>query len=225
MSSYSTAIGPRLVIALTALVALALAAACAKRSTEPDARGTHTLSGRVRLVGFVVRSDGVVEGNRVVDDADGVPVELRSGPTTLTVTHTVDGVYRFPGLAPGAYRARSVVHGGVMDETADLTVKEGDLFSVDTIELRSQGDIHPAPNPSGTFVVVSFGIPDTQFVRLRIQDVRRNVVQSLFGQVLPMGRYEAAWTWRDFTGQPATDPCYWVTFESGADRRAHLLFR
>lgn len=222
MSRTSTATRLRL---LTALILLALASACAKRSTEPDTGGVHTLSGRVRLVGFVVRSDGVVEGTRVVDDADDVPVELLRGPTTLAMAYTVDGVYRFPGLVPGAYRARSVVLGSIMDQTADLTVKDGDLFSADTIELRSQGDIHPAPNPSGGFVVLSFAIPDTQFVRLRIQDVRGNVVQSLFGQELPMGRYEAAWTWRDLSGQPATDPYYWATFESGADRRAHLLFR
>ncbi len=214
---------PASVIALTA--ALALVSACAKTSpTEPDRSRTYTLSGHVRLVGYLVNFDGTFAGTRHVDDADGVPVELRYGPSVLARTHTVDGVYRFPGLRPGSYRVRATAFGSIWDETTDLQIHDGDLFSGDPLDLRSRGDIHPAPNPFTGLVVMSFAVPDSQFVSLKIRDMQGDVVQSLYGQWLPKGLYMTAWNGYDSHSQPATAPCYWATFESGADIRAQLLF-
>ena len=208
------------------LAALALAPACAKRSsTDPVRAGVHTLSGRVRLVGQLTLFDGTFAGTRVVEDADGVPVELLYGDQVLARTSTVDGVYAFSGVRSGGYQVRSTVVGKVSDVTTTLTVNDGDLFSSDPVELRSFGDIFPAPNPSTNLVLLSFDVPDSQFVSVKIRNLRGDIVQSLYGQWLPKGRYEGAWNGYDSHNQPATEPYYWVTFESGPDTRAQLLFR
>jgi hypothetical protein len=212
-----------LAIASIALVAAILTGSCSDDPTSPSAR--YTLSGRVRLVGFMVNPDGGFAGTRVVDDADGVPVQLRYGQEVIASTVTVDGVYRFPGLAPGAYRARSSIVPSVADETGDLTISNGDVFSGDPIELRSAGDLFPAPNPFSSFVRILFEIPDTQFVEVRIRDLRGNTKIQLFGQGLPAGAYETAWT----VPPGDTDPYSWVTFESHVygrkESRAQLLMR
>lgn len=211
-----------LAAAIALLAALALVSACAKTSpTDPAKAGRHTLSGRVRLVGHLVNFDGTFAGTRNVDDADGVPVELRYGDAVLARTQTVDGVYTFPGLQPGAYRVRAFAFGSVWDETIDLQVNDEDVFSSDLIEVRSVGDIHPAPNPFTGLVTLSFAVADSQFVSLKIRDLQGDVVQSLYGQWLPKGLYLSAWNGYDSHNVPATEP---YTFESGADVRAQLLF-
>lgn len=215
----------RLALTLALLAACALPSGCSKRSTTEPQVGRYSLSGRVRLIGHEVRSDGVVTGTRVVDDADGVHVVLIYGTQTIAQAFTEDGVYRFTGLGPGGYVARAIVLGVVQDETATLTVTGRDVVATDTIELRSLGDIHPSPNPSNGLVILSFGIPDTQYVELRIRSLRGTLVQSLYGQVLDMGRHDAQWTWVDLQNQPATEPYYWATLQTGSDTRAHLLMQ
>jgi hypothetical protein len=213
---------PFAIVSLAILAAI-LTGSCSKDPTSPGAR--YTLSGRVRLVGFKVDPDGRFAGTQTVDDADGVPVELRYGASVIASTVTVDGVYRFPGLVPGAYRVRSSVVPSVADETANLTISYGDIFSLDTIELRSAGDLVPTPNPFSSFVRILFEIPDSQFVEVRIRDLRGNTKIQLFGQGLPAGLYETAWT----VPPSDTEPYSWVTFESHiygrTESRAHLLMR
>lgn len=215
----------RSALSLALLAALASPSGCAKRSTTEPIAGRYALTGRVRLIGHEVRSDGVVTGTRVVEDADGVRVALVYGTRTLAEAFTQDGVYRFTGLGPGGYVARATVLDDVQDETMTLTVTDRDVVATDVIELRSVGDLHPSPNPSNGLVLLSFGIPDTQFVELRIRDLGGTVVQSLYGQVLDMGRYDAQWTWVDLQNQPATDRHYWATLRTGDETRAHLLMR
>ena len=215
----------RFALSLAMLAPFAFPLGCAKRSTTEPVVGRHALSGRVQLVGHEVRFDGVVTGTRVVEDADGVPVDLVYGTRTVARAFTQDGVYRFTGLAPGGYVARSIVLGPVQDETMTLTVTDRDVFATDVIELRSVGDLHPSPNPSNGLVILSFGLPDTQYVDLRIRDLQGTLIQRLYGQELDMGRYDAQWTWVDLQNRPATDPYYWATLQTGGETRAHLLMR
>lgn len=215
----------RFAVWLAMLAVIAFPSGCSRRSTTEPVVGRFALSGQVRLIGHEVRFDGVVTGTRVVEDADGVPVDLLYGTRTIARAFTADGVYRFTGLAPGGYVARSIVLGPIQDETMTLTVTDRDVVATDVIELRSAGDIHPSPNPSNGLVLLSFGIPDTQFVELKIRSLRGTLTQSLYGQVLDMGRHDAQWTWVDLHNQPATDPWYWATLQTGGETRAHLLMR
>jgi hypothetical protein len=187
--------------------------------------GSYSLSGHVQLTGYLVDDAGRFAGTRVVDDADGVAVDLYYGRTAVGHALTSHGTYRFGGLAPGAYHARAAVIGDVADETTELTIVHGDLASGDTLRLASMGDLYPTPNPATDLVYLSFDLPDTEQVDLRILDLQGHITQHLLSNVLPAGRRETLWNGRDDAGHPVTGTMYWITFESGADTRAQLLFR
>jgi len=205
------------------LLAAVLAAACREQPTAPGQN--YALSGRVRLTGYLVDDRGVFTGTRVVNDADGVDVELRHGYNFSRHATTVAGAYRFDGLSPGLYTVRARVIGGIADETRDLTIVDRDIVSGDTIQLVSSGDIYPVPNPGYSYSYLWFSIPDTEQVELRVRDLKGNTTQVVVSKNLPKGLQSAYWNWRDQYGQLVSGSLYWVTFESGSDMRAQLLFR
>lgn len=215
----------RVTIATIVLAVVALAGACAERDSPTTPNAYHSLSGRVQLVGHLVTAAGTHVGTRVADDADGVPVELLFGPNVLATTTTVDGIYRFSGLTSGAYRTRSTVIGNIGDETMNITIANTDVFSADVLVIESQGDIDPMPNPSSGEVVALFGVAGTQFVDLQIRDLAGGLTRTLYKKTVDPGLQQALWTGHDESNNPVTAPYYWITFESGADKRAQLLFR
>ena len=163
--------------AASCLLAMTLVGGCSTENpTEP---GSYSLSGRVRLTGYLVDGSGRFLGTREVDDADGVNVELRHGNYAPIHSTTVDGVYQFDGLAPGAYTVRAQVIGDIADETNTLTIVRGDLVSGDTLRLRSLGDILPYPNPAADIAYLSFALPDTQQVDIRVRDMQGNTIQVI----------------------------------------------
>ena len=209
---------------LLCLVATILSAGCS--SEEPTAPGrTYSLSGRVRLTGYLVDANGRYAGLRDVDDADGVEVELRYGENWSRFARTVDGVYWFGGLAPGQYRVRARVIGELADETNPLTIVSADLFSGDTLRLKSIGDILPIPNPGSDYFDLFFAIPDTQHVDMRVRDLPGNTTQVIVSKIMEPGLQRVYWNGRDGNGQLVRGSLYWVTLETGTDKRAHLLFK
>src|SRR5262245_4660857 len=205
------------------IAACALAGDCGHR--EPTAPvGGYSLSGHVVLTGFLVDDQGRFAGTRVVSDADSVAVDLYYGPKVVGHAITSRGTYRFDGLTPGAYHARAVVIGDVADESADLTIVRDDLVSADTLRLISKGDLFPIPNPATDVVFVIFDLPDTQQVDIRIRGMRGGITQHLLSKVLLPGHQEVLWNGRDDDGNLVAGKLYWITLESGADRRAQLLF-
>jgi hypothetical protein len=205
------------------LLATVLAAACREQPTAPGQN--HTLSGRVRLTGYLVDARGVFAGTRVVDDVDGLDVELRHGSSFSRHAKTVAGGYRFDGLGPGLYTVRAQVIGDIFDETRDLTIVDHDVVSGDTIQLKSFGDIFPIPNPGYSYTDLWYAIPDSEHVDLRVRDMQGNTTQIVVSKDLPTGIQRAYWNWRDQSGRLVSGSLYWVTFESGSDMRAQLLFR
>jgi hypothetical protein len=187
--------------------------------------GTFSLSGHVRLVGSLVDAGGKFAGTRTVDDANGVRVELRFGHQVLGATTTVNGVYRFSGLAQGAYHAAAFVTPDVSDETTELTLTDHDLVSGDLLTLRSTGDLYPIPNPASGVVRILFGVTDTAVVEIRVLDMQGNIVQHVLSKELLPGPREADWNGRNDQGILVSGALYWFTFKSGIDRRAQLLFR
>ena len=215
--------GTRLV---TAAASVCLLATCSSDTpTEPATPGRYTLTGRVRLTGYMVDANAQPAGQRVVDDADGVKVELMYGNAVQATTTTVDGGYRFPNLAPGAYQVRSRVVGSVADETSVITIVSWDLTAADTLRLTAMGDLRPVPNPAADTVAISFWIAAPQVVSLRIRNLQSTPIQTLFEGPMTAGLRTVRWDGRDTANHPVTGSMYWATFESGADIRAHLLFR
>ena len=186
--------------------------------------GTFALTGHLRLTGYLVDANGRFAGTRVVNDADGVEVELRFGPASLGRTNTRAGTYRFDGLRPGAYRVFASVIGEVADASRELTIVDRDLTAGDTLTVISRGDLFPIPNPSPDVVYVLFDVPDSADVAVRILDMQGRVQQHLLTKRV-QGLQQVLWNGRDDAGELVPDRMYWITFEAGEDKRAQLLFR
>lgn len=198
-------------------------AACSR--DQPTAPRLYSITGHLRLTGSLVDSNGVFVGHRVLGDADGVAVELLHGSEVVGRTTTVDGLYRFSGLRPGGYVARSRVIGDIGDQTSPLVIAVADVVSADTLRLGSRGDLRPVPNPFVDTTRVYFLAPDTMWVDMSILDVGGNAIMSLLAlEVLP-AEHAISWNGRDQRGRPVAPSLYWVTYVAGLDVRAQLLFK
>jgi|SRR5262245_7381024 len=206
-------------------VALGCVALAACSNEEPTAPTSHSLTGKVRLTGYLVNEDGTHGGTRVVENASGVQVELLHGNTVVGRTTTVDGTYRFSGLAPGDYVARSRVVGTVGDQTVPLVIASTDIVSGDPLDVASSGDLVLAPNPMVDTVQVHFGVPAGAMVEIKVVDLGGGLVRTLLASGTAQGRWVVLWGGVDEHGQPATAAMYWVTYQAGPDFRAHLVFR
>jgi hypothetical protein len=177
------------------------------------------------MKGYLVEDDGRFAGTRIVGDANGVEVELACGSQIIARTTIVGGVYCFDGIAPEAYVARTRVIGDIGDRTGFLTVTYSDLTSADTLRLEPRGDLSPTPNPVLESTWISFDVPDTQDSDVRILGLAGGTVRILLAlEVLP-ARHRVLWDGRDQAGAPTGPGMYCVTFVSGLDVRAQLLFR
>jgi hypothetical protein len=213
----------RLCVGLT-LLALP---ACAKRESPAAPTRLYSITGRVQLSGPVVDTSGVFLGTRVVGDADGVSVDLLHGTQVVGTTTTVDGIYRFTGLRPGDYVARTRVGAVLEDETNPLVIAVIDLTAADTLRLVSHGDLRPVPNPFVDTTQVYFHVADSTFTDIDIYDVSGRPVRNLLSlDVHPPPSDQAVyWYGRDIAGHPVTGSLFWVIFVAGPDVRAALLFK
>jgi hypothetical protein len=210
---------PRWIVPLCA----AALAACAR---EPPAAPppTYTITGQLLLTGSVVDSDARYQGIRVLRP-DGIPVELLHGSQVVARTTTVGGGYRFAGLRPGDYVARSLVINGVGDRTRPLVIAVQDIEAADTLRVVSRGDLFPVPNPMVDTTQVFFSVPDTMVVDVNVQDVWGRRVKNLLTLEVTTRRQGVFWNGLDTQGRPATDSLYWVTLVTAYDTRVHLLFK
>jgi hypothetical protein len=206
-----------------ALLATSVLFACG-RSPSVDEPSLYSLSGRVRLIGTTIDSNGKVGTTRVVDDADGVLVELLSGHDVIARAQTIHGVYTFGGLAPGAYQTQAFVNANVWDKSAVFTIVKTDLAAGDTLRLTSQGDLYPVPNPVVTESTIYFALPDTTLIDVRIKDMAGRTVRRLLEAPRPPGVNQVIWNGSDSLGVPVNARHYWVTLDAGTDQRAQLLF-
>jgi hypothetical protein len=183
------------------------------------------VSGAVRLIGYRTAKNGQFLGTEVVHNADGIPVELIFGSQVVARATTIDGIYRFTGIRPGAYTARTRVFTGFGSATSELTVASFDVFATDTIVLASVGDIYPAPNPSSDTVGVYFDVPFNQHVDVKVRAMSGDVVMTLVNGPLLAGNNGILWFGLDAHGDPATGQYYWVSYEAVDGVRCQLLLR
>lgn len=184
------------------------------------------IRGRVTLVGSIVSADGTFQAHREVVDADGVAVELLYGTEVIDRTTTIDGIYTFGDLPPGAYAARASLPGFLSERTPVLTIANTDVFAGQTLRLASFGNLVPAPNPFGAEIVVYFDLPDTEYVELRVWSLAGDSVRTLLRGRRPPGTNQVRWDGTDRNDIPVPGPMYWITMTGPPpDVRAHLLFR
>ena len=206
-----------------AALGLVVLGACEDKPTAP---ATYTITGYLRLKGNFVNADGSYAGTRIVGDADGIGVELLHGSIVVARTTTEDGVYRFTGLKPGGYVARSWVVGDIGDQTSSLVIAVSDVSSADTLHLVPRGDLHPVPNPFTDETQVYFDVPrETTYVEVEILDATGAHITNLLAQEVPPIRQAVFWDGTDDLGHPVPGTYFWITYAAGADIRAQLLFR
>jgi len=161
----------------------------------------------------------------VIGDADGVLVELLHGSEVVARTTTVGGIYRFSGLGPGDYVARSRPIGDIGDQTNPLVIAVADVSAADTLRLVPRGDLSVVPNPCVDTTKVTFQVTDTVWVDVNIVDMGGRAVTNLLSLVVLPAQHSVYWNGRDLQGHPVSDALYWVTYVSGHDVRADLIFR
>lgn len=206
------------------LLGMCALAACSR--DPPFAPGRYSISGHLHLVGYVVNADGKFIETRVLRHVSGIPVELLyGGETVIGRTTTVDGIYRFDGLAPGGYVARSRVIGDIGGKTLPLTIAVSNVSAGDTLQVASLGDLYPVPNPFGGTTIVFFSVSDTTWIDVGIRDVVGNPVRKLLSLEVQPARHVVYWDGNDQTGHPARDSLFWITYVAGGDIRAQLLFK
>ena len=203
----------------------ALTACSRDRPTAPTAPALHTITGHLRLTGFLSDTSGAYTGTRVLGDPDGVPVELLHGTDVVARTTTMGGVYRFSGLRPGDYVARSRVIGNIGDETSPLVIAVTDVVAADTLRLVSRGTLLASPNPFVDTVQVSFLVTDPASIDVNVLDVACHPVKNLITLDVAPAWHIVFWNGRDQAGHPVAGSLYWVTYAAGDDVRALLLFR
>ena len=206
-----------------AMLGIAMLAACSR--DEPMAPELHSITGHVRLTGFLVDTSGAYAGTKVLGDADGITVELLHGSEVVARTTTVGGVYHFAGLRPGGYVARSRVVGDIGDQTTSMTIAVTDVVAADTIRLVSRGDLLPVPNPMVDSTQVYFVVPESTWVDVNILDVGGNLVQNLLSLDVLARRHAVFWDGGDRNHRPVSGSLFWVTYQARNDVRAHVLFR
>jgi hypothetical protein len=128
------------------------------------------------------------------------------------------------------YVDREVRAGGAYDYTAvTLEAEPQSLFTV-TVEVPRLGEAvlrHAAPNPFSHGTALSFDIPETGRVALRIYDVRGALVASVADRAYPAGTSTVQWNGRDSSGAPAPSGVYFarMVYEGRSFDRKLIVLR
>ena len=203
------------------LVTPMLFAACANDTiTKP---GTHTLTGRVRLVGVLRNEVGDSIDVQLVENVDSVRVYLYQGSTRKDSTRTTSGGYGFGGLRGGPYSVVTVLWGDIGD-TVSIASVTADM-AADTLVLQSSPTLIGFPNPFRDDVAVSFPIFSTSFVEMIARKPSGLTVRSFVQQNLPAGYHRYLWDARDGSGNVVPAGAYWILYRAGSDYRCRLLVK
>jgi hypothetical protein len=207
----------------SAIAAVAMLSGLGCSDSEPT---TYSVSGHVVLHGTLRDFAGGILGERVVTDADDIPLWLtRSGVIAYSTT-SISGQYQFSEVEPGSYRVVSSIASATADTTEEMIVASGDLVVPDTLKLGTSGDIMALPNPfhGGVSAVFHISSPDT-IVDIWIADISGISVRKLWHHVVPLGKQWIAWDGLYDNHSEVPDGAYWFIMSQGAQRRADLAFK
>jgi len=204
------------------VIGLLLVSGCGR---EVPTAPRHTLAGQVVLVGYFTDASANFVGTRVDGHASGVPVELLASGFVVARTSTVNGRYTFPDLEGGSYVARTRITPELFDETVMVRVTDTDLWVLDTLRLRSRGDLYPYPNPFRTALTTMFAVPAREPGSLRVLDIGGSPVRTLIEGTFAPGPHTIAWDGMDARGAPAPAGLYWLVFSDEWGSRVQLVVR
>ena len=193
----------------------------------PDTRPRYAISGRVRLVGRLTDEVGQETGLRVVEDADGVEVLLLAGAdSSWRATTTAGGLYRFEGLLPTAYKARTRSTPETWLETHYMVVLTGDVFAPDTLVVAPQGDVrtYPNPFPYDHGEAIEFTTTTPEPYRIEVYDLGWRIVWSYEAQG-PPGFVHVHWPGWDENDEHVPPGAYWIVLRRDGTVHTSLVFK
>jgi len=160
------------------------------------------------------------------------------GKPVSSVRSNVDGTYELQGIPPGSYRAQaselgheSQFNGNAesLDEAPPIDLSNGKVEVNFALAPRAVTGVNdpPAsivpksielygnyPNPFNPETRISFGLPSTMRVKLRVFNVLGEEVAVLHDGVMSAGVHHPNWNGRDRTGREVTSGVYVYHLES-----------
>ncbi len=139
-----------------------------------------------------------------------------AGPTPVELSdHLLEIVMNTSGgKSGGALRASLAIDGG---DAFDL--QDTDLTSV---PVRFSLDDN-YPNPFNPITKISFELPVSSRVMLRIYDVRGNQIRTLVSGVMPFGSHTVTWNGTDDRGRAAPSGVYFYRIEAEGFAATHKM--
>ncbi|HOX24564.1 MAG TPA: FlgD immunoglobulin-like domain containing protein [Candidatus Krumholzibacteria bacterium] len=150
-----------------------------------------------------------------------VNVEPTSGSRVVTVAHALLRVEsdRYHG-APGApLPARALLLGGILAGLGQA----GSSPPVGAPDAPAALALAARPNPFNPAVMITYGVPRADQVRLVIHDLRGRRVRCLVDERLAAGPHAVRWDGRDDQGRQAGSGVYFAVLESGRETRIAKL--
>ena len=170
--------------------------------------GGPTLSFRVI---YKIHKDGNIYWRRVYD------VMNLPASTSDTVYFSGDVVLNEPGLYTIAVTIQTAFVDPILWNNAmtlDLYIGSGAKMAVD--ELPKVFALHQnAPNPVRKNTSISYAIPRTSDVTIRVFDISGRVVKTLVNATKEAGYYTANWDMKDNTGREIASGIYFYEFNAG----------
>jgi hypothetical protein len=87
-------------------------------------------------------------------------------------------------------------------------------------QLKFRG---PHPNPLRTRTSISYALPSTRRVTMRIYDLTGRTLAELVNSDQSAGKYELVWDGADRAGRRVANGVYFYDFRAGGDRRSGKL--
>lgn len=128
-----------------ALVLLPILTFACGSSTEPVPAGPQ-VSGRVEIVSTLTEVSGIETGQRTITNATGVPVQLVRADAVVAEVLSVDGQFRFFGVAAGDYVVR-LPQPGLGAFTQPVTVAAVSVNLALPLRIEPSTLLLTAPNP------------------------------------------------------------------------------
>jgi hypothetical protein len=214
-------VGPRRSIMRLGVMLLIAPVILASCSRNPTSTGTHTLSGRVRLVATLRNDLGDSTGIQRIENVDSVRVYLYQGATLKDSTRSAAGGYQFAGLTSGAYPVTIRLWGDIGDSVSIASLTQD--ASADTLALGATSAITASPNPFSSQTRIDFPILTAETARMIVQRPSGLTVRTLFDRTFMVGNHSVLWDGTDDVASPLPSGAYWILFASGADDRAVLV--
>ena len=93
------------------------------------------------------------------------------------------------------------------------------LLSTDFVSIPTEFALYqPFPNPFNPATTVTFDIPNTEMVYLKVFNVNGGLVRTLNNSKLSPGKYRYEWDGKNETGKVSTSGVYFIQLDSRSFR-------